>query len=504
MKISTIAIFILISFFLFGGLCLAQNPDNNSDLATRIGESIVNAQSKSVSFTEMALQMIYNSSQNKFLGNYVDPEDYIVGPGDRFTIFFISDQLANISCEIKSDGHLFIKSVGQIYIGPITMNEAVEKIKSSAGELFAGSPFTIQLTEFRFVKVNVSGQVKNPGTYYAPATWRISEIIELAGGITPDASIRNIVFRGNKGDWRTDLLRYNAIGDNSTNPLLCKGDFVFVPSRHTINRFVSLSGNVNQPGIIEIIEGDKLSDLIAYAGGLIGNSEDLEIVITSTDGEEKNRVDLASSNASSYIPAAGDNLNITWKQGHQRQGFVVIFGEVARPGRYGLSGDIFNLAELFNLCGGVTPKGIRELTQIYRLSWLDREQSINIASVDNYNPNSPQNDLKNITRLSLNPRDIMDPIRIILMDRDSVYVPEITGMISVLGAVASPGLIPHINGKDVDYYIVQAGGFGSNANRDKIIIINPSTGGRISIEDTNELFDGEIIYIPEKESQDKR
>ncbi|MFH1699544.1 MAG: SLBB domain-containing protein [Candidatus Zixiibacteriota bacterium] len=504
MRLSNIGIFIIIASMLLNGIGMAQNSESNGDLATRIGESIVEAQKQSVSFAELALQMIYNSSQNKFLGNYVDPGDYIVGPGDVFTIYFVSDQEANISCEIKSDGRVFIKSVGQIYIGPVTMKEAIEKITSSAGELFSGSPFTIQLTEFRFVKVNVTGRIKNPGTYYAPATWRVSELIELAGGVTPTASIRNIILRGNTGDWRADLLRYNTIGDNAANPLLCKGDFVFIPSRDSHRRFVSLSGNLNRPAVIEMIEGDHINDLISYAGGVAGNPANMELVISSENGQEKARMNLANLNAASYIAVAGDNLNVMWKQGYEKQGSVVIFGEVIKPGHYGFNGESFNLAELFNLCGGVTAEGISELTQIYRLSWVDREQNLNFAPTDNYNLNLSLNDLMRASRLSLNPRDKMDPARIILMNRDSIYVPEITGMISVLGSVALPGLIPHKTGMNVNYYIELAGGVGSSGDPAKIVIINPSTGGRIDSKDIDELFDGEIIYVPEKESQEKR
>lgn len=503
MKISNIALSIFISIFMFSGLCWAQNSDNNSDLAVRIGESIVDAQSKSVSFTDLALQMIYNSSQTKFLGNFVDPEDYIVGPGDKFTISFVSDEQTNISCEINSDGGIFIKSVGTIHIGPVTLKNAIEKIALSVKELFAGSPLSIHLTEFRFVKVNISGQVINPGTYYAPATWRVSEIIELAGGFTPEASIRNITLQGNTGQWTADLLKCIAIGDNSANPFLCKGEFVQVPSRRTINRFVSLSGNVNRPGIFELINGDKLSELIAFAGGFIGNFEDLEIIISAADGQEKNRIEIINLATSSYIPVAGDNINIAWKQGRQNLGSVVIFGEVAKPGHYELKSENLNLADLLNLCGGVTPNGISELTQVYRLSWLDGAQNLNTA-FDGDNSSLSQGDFKNTTRLSLNPRDNIDQTKIFLMDMDSVYVPEMTGMISVLGAVASPGLISHVAGKDVDYYIDLAGGFGSNADTERVVVINSITGGQMDSSDINELYDGEIIFVPERESQDKR
>ena len=192
MKISNIAIFILFSFFIYNGLCWAQNPDDNTDLAARIGESIVNAQSKSISFTEMALQMIYNGGQNKFLGSYVDPEDYIVGPGDKFTISFVSDQPTDISCEINSDGWVFIKSVGKIQIGPVTLKEAIEKIRISTGELFAGSPFSTQLTEFRFVRVNVSGQVNNPGEFVINPRVDVMQALSMAGGTTAFAALKTL------------------------------------------------------------------------------------------------------------------------------------------------------------------------------------------------------------------------------------------------------------------------------------------------------------------------
>lgn len=452
-------------------------------------------------------EMLQQRFQSLFQNTYVDPEEYIVGPGDRISIFFTSDQIADVGYEINTGGALFIKSVGQIDLGYITLAEAIEKISSRVRESYANAEFAVQLTGFRIVRINIMGEVERPGIYYAPAIWRTSEIIDMAGGYTADALIRKIVLRGFGREYKADIISYQALGDPKNNPLICKGNIIEVPHRNAAGGYISISGKVNRPGAFTFVDGDCLGDLIVFAGNVEGNPADMEIVISLADGVETGRFDAASAEALDWELSPGDNVNLVWKKDRKDFGTVDIFGAVRRPGKYKISKESFTLKDLLQLCGGAGDEGCEEMIRIYRQtrSWALGETSTDL--------NSPRLDGNDIgvssinyrpplrTLISLNPRQPRDPSSLRLIDGDSLYIPYATGMVSVTGAVVSPGLVRHIPGKGVEYYIREAGGPGFDADKNRAVIINPVTGARINASRVDQLLDGEILYIPRKESK---
>jgi len=107
--------------------------------------------------------------QIRFLDTYVNPDQYIVGPGDNLGLFFTSSDIDNVSAEINSDGSIFIKSVGSIEIGHVNLRRTIEIITERVKTVYAHTDFSIRLTGYRVVRLNVIGEVAHPGIYYAPA-----------------------------------------------------------------------------------------------------------------------------------------------------------------------------------------------------------------------------------------------------------------------------------------------------------------------------------------------
>src|SRR5207302_8231888 len=63
---------------------------------------------------------------------------------------------------------------------------------------------------------------------------------------------------------RVDLVRYETGGDLSGNPLVFETDVIFVPAA---GRYVEVLGAVAHPGRYDLVPGDRVSDLVALAGG---------------------------------------------------------------------------------------------------------------------------------------------------------------------------------------------------------------------------------------------
>jgi protein involved in polysaccharide export with SLBB domain len=452
--------------------------------------------------------MLLNQMNGRGLDVAIDSDEYMVGPGDEFTISFISDEIDDIVSRIGPGGKLFLKSVGAVELTGLSLRDAIQKIEESVRNNFSGAGYDIQLSDYRFIRINVIGEVVQPGLYYVPAVWRVSEVIDLAGGLTPAASTRRIELRSPDSKTQVDLVRFEKIGDTRSNPFIGNGRTIFVPGRQNAGQYVAVSGEVVRPGIFETVAGDRLSDYLAYASGLNGDLADMTIEIASSNDGNTRRIDGADAEALDYIPQPGENITVTRKDGRSHSGNVIITGEVIRSGVYPVSGKDFSLGKLLKLCGGITPQGCANMIRIYR--WTNYrvmpERIQESESAGSRLQTQFYNSGDSINRralVSFNPRQPLDPNQIMLVDGDSVYVPKSTGMISVSGAVVSPGLVAFHAGKGVGYYLEQAGGLGFNADRENMVVYNPVTGGGISADKAGELYDGEMLFVPQKESGTK-
>ena len=177
-----------------------------------------------------------------------------------------------------------------------------------------------------------------------------------------------------------DLVRFDVLGDRQSNPMVCKGNLLDVPNRRDIAGFVAVAGAVEKPGIFEYAPGDRLSDLIAYCGGALGDLADIEAMV-SNGAAEMARLDGASSAIPAYEPKPGDHIRLTWKKDRKQFGTVIIAGAIMRPGRYLLTQENFLLKDLLQVCGGVSEEAFPELIQVYRSNIGEPGQEI-IASLD--------------------------------------------------------------------------------------------------------------------------
>jgi len=446
---------------------------------------------------EYALDMMLREDQRGRVGFALNPEEYTVGAGDYFTVRFVSGDIADIGGRVDMDGELFIKSVGSIEVAGKSLPEAIAVIGNLVKRSYTEGGYNIQLTDFRFVQVNIVGEVGRPGTYYVPAIWRVSEAIELAGGLLPEAAIRRIELRQNGESIDVDLLKFRIYGDTRSNPLICRGQNVIVPSVRVGRDFISVTGLVENPGIFDLTPGDRVDDFIDFAGGAKGELADMNILLIGNDGDISATIDGADSDALKAAPEPNSGLKLVWKAGRESPGYVLILGEVTRPGRYPLNSEKFTLKDLLDLCGGITEDGCMDMIEIYRRTDFssDARGKMNLSG-------QKLNSAKK-TLVSYNPRRPQPPAGVNLAEGDSLYVPRATGMVSVTGAVVSPGLVPYHRGENVNYYLERAGGLGYDADRENMVIINPVTGAEIDAANAGQLFDGEIIFVPRKDKGTK-
>ncbi len=186
--------------------------------------------------------------------------------------------------------------------------QGVEVLRSSLLQIETGRAPNFELKDGDFVslalpethRVWVFGSVENPGQKDVPVGSPITRAIANSGGLSTDASLRDVrVIRGDQTI--TVDLRSNVEGI----PIEA-GDLIVVS---TNTRRVAVMGEVNTPGLFTMRDDDEmhLSDAIGMAGGLTkrGPANRLSIIRVLPDGD----VSTISVDFSKYLKDGDPSAN---------------------------------------------------------------------------------------------------------------------------------------------------------------------------------------------------
>ncbi len=163
------------------------------------------------------------------LEDALDPEVYMVGPGDQFRLFIFGMLENEFDITVLPEGDVFIPTVGKINVKGLNLTRAKEKIKRKVEESYVKSEVSVNLSGLRKFRVYLTGEVNTPGTYFVQGSDRVSDVIEIAGGAKDWADATSVILRHKGGAADTlNLLRFYRQGDKSVNPLLQGGDMIYV------------------------------------------------------------------------------------------------------------------------------------------------------------------------------------------------------------------------------------------------------------------------------------
>lgn len=456
----------------------------------------------------------------------IDPEQYILGPNDWLTICIISANSKEIDAKISPSGRLLIPEVGVVDLKGKTLAEAEILIREKVKRIYRADEIYTVIKKLRKFKVIVSGSVMQPAIVSATHVDRVSEVLEKAGGFKFDASLRNIqVIRdGQKNPISVDVRRFFALGEKDKNPFVLGGDVILVPPSSEKN-IIEIFGEVKNPKEFEFAPGDSLSMLIKFAQGFLSSAylDSVEIVRFSGEGAGIERwfVDLNSWRdilySQSLLPGdfplePGDRVYIRTNPNWYKDMTVKIEGEVKYPGEYAIDAKNFRVFDLINKAGGVTKDGSLDAAILIRLS----EQEIEDKQMERLRSIPPSemngNERRYFQARALEIKGIMtidfenvmkDPTsdeNILLLDKDSIYIPLKKAFVNVQGRVNNPGLVVYKPQYTYMDYITLAGGFGFRADEGETFIVKPNNQQFLAEDMEYKIEPGDNILVPpEKE-----
>ncbi len=267
-----------------------------------------------------------------------EESDYTLGAGDQINLNIFQVEEYSGEYPVLVDGTISLPLVGRVDVRGLSLKETSDKVSKKYSTYLKRPIITVGLIAPRPLKVGISGEVDNPGSYEvaldgaSPQFPSVTDMIQQAGGITTIADVRNVRVRreikGKEAVYNANLWDLLTKGKIKEDISLRDGDNIFIPTTDEINTKelnrlaqasfglqsdkpiqVAVVGEVYRPGshFVQpelLSRGDngnnanqnrqesippRLSQAIAAANGIkpLADIKEVEIKRTSWDGSEK-------------------------------------------------------------------------------------------------------------------------------------------------------------------------------------------------------------------------
>jgi polysaccharide export outer membrane protein len=423
----------------------------------------------------------------------VPAEPYRLAPGDVLDVIVAGEpdlSSGPVGILVGPDGRLGIPTLGLIEAAGKTCDEVAEAIRQGLEGRILVQPQVMVRLQKHNQGVSVLGFVANPSRVPILAgSSRLSEVLAAAGGVAPgEGSTQRVIVTRATGEVieanLTDVLKGAPQADIAVQP----GDVVYVP--HT-EQEANVLGYVVSAGKHSINEGDRVSDLVARAGGpLVARTDadaegDLAAVLwLPADGPSRAldlRPGVAEEDGENADPLVrpGDAIFVP-----QARVSVSVLGSVTSPGRVLLRPGN-RVSDALAAAGGPL-----------RATQVPAETAgADLASAQLYRAGGEVVAL-HLDRLYSDPQRFDD---LPLAPGDVILVPEGRNLVRVVGYVAKPGEYPFRPGTTVGGAVALAGGPLANIGSPSRVRVRHVEGTEESVDlerDDPPVQPGDVLDVP--------
>ncbi len=315
-------------------------------------------------------------------------------------------------------------------------------------------------------QVTVDGMVRRPAIYELHGESSLADVLELAGGILPTATLRHIEVQRVEAHEKRTMLTLDLSPTGDADSIKQKLDAFKINDGDEVHIFpiapynedaIYIQGHVLRPGRYSYKQGMSLSDVIgSYKDLLPEPAPHYAEIVRLNPPDFHPSVESFDLTAALANPASApklqplDTVRVFSRYDFEPAPEVWVGGEVREPGKYRTSGQA-HLRDAVYLAGGVTQDASLDSAQLFR---TQPDGTMKILSVD----------LREA--LAGNPVDnvVMQPRDRLLVHRNPSRVDPPT--VFIKGEVAKPGRYPLTTNMRVEDLVRVAGGLKRSAYAD--------------------------------------
>jgi protein involved in polysaccharide export with SLBB domain len=333
--------------------------------------------------------------------------------------------------------------------------------------------------------IQILGEVKRPGTYPYAAGMTPEELILIAGGLQESANLKDIEIarRLEESDSGTlsDIITTSINPDLSFNPNaidLAPFDQVIVRKRanFTMQRLVSVEGQVNSPGLFAIQTSvDRISDLVKRAGGVNqfaytkGATLIRKTEFFNTESEQVRR----QKNLEALRVLLKENPT---NPEAQEELLIRLFRDLPKE----------TVAKTDSTANNAKRESLDQIAAETPGLAVKFKETEAVAI--------------NLEKILANPGSEED---LVLEEGDILNVPKLLQTVRMRGDVVYPTTLRHEQGRGLQFYINGAGGFDRRANRKQTYVVYANgavkrTKGFFGIRSYPAVEPGAEVIIPSK------
>lgn len=382
-------------------------------------------------------------------------------------------------------------------------------------------------------RVEIKGAVFREGLYELNSKVNsVRKLIEKAEGLTGDAFLNRAELRRLHDNLTLEIIPVDLksiLNDPSTDILLQKNDILYIASIHDLKEegILTIHGDVARPGSFPFAKNTTLEDLVIQAGGLLESASTVRIDIARRIKDSKSTTinrevgqtftfalkdGLIIDGKPNFVLEPFDEVYVRRSPGYQIQQNVSVLGEVLFGGNHALTVKNERLSDLIKKAGGLTqeayPQGARLLRKMSDEEVARMEKTMQIAKKGGNKDSIDINQLEvdsiytvgiQLEKALAKPGSDFD---LVLREGDKLIVPQYVNTVKINGAVMFPNTVLYEKGKNIKYYISQAGGFGQTAQKNKAYVVYMNgTVAQLKGNSAKKIQPGCEIIVPNKQEK---
>jgi protein involved in polysaccharide export with SLBB domain len=299
--------------------------------------------------------------------------DYMIGPGDRFTVTLWGRINEQYPVTVNRSGEIYLPEIGVLKVWGLTFGQLQDFLRHEFSRKHTDFKLATTMDRLRTIRVYVVGEAKAPGSYTISSLSTVINALFAAGGPSKNGTLRKIrLMRTGQEPVTIDIYDFLLGGDKSRDERFKDGDTVFIP---LIGSVVGVAGNVKRPAIYEMASQMTLAEVLDLAGGVTyaGWLQRVQVervenhtkrIVVDFDISEKADI-VRQTQAAQTIIQDGDVIKVFPISG-AAQNVVYLEGHVIRPGKYELKPKM-RLRDIIDSYAMLQPQPNLEYGEIERL-----------------------------------------------------------------------------------------------------------------------------------------